>query len=402
MREAHLASGVLPELSAENANSNIPDSDAVHPRLPAVLTSEISRLYSAGFSLLPLGGPDGKKPIVQYRGRKRLTLSLLVNRIANEGSRTFGLRLKGLLVVDVDTDTPQAREYVEQRFGTSPARVRTGRGFHLYFRFTGIKPKQVRLPGISIDFKSGENEFVVGPESKRPDKVVYVSEGRLLPPENLPWFDDLDDSRASEPEPAKCNGRYPQGVRHQMLKRRAHQLAVAADSFADLFANLRAFREWEIERPEDFSDTQLEHLALWFWNKREQGNLWGGENSIVQIHRTVVDELARRGDGVALLVYGIVASAHGHKPDARFAIVPDALRASGRLNAGRRQIYAAIELLVELGLLHRRARPSGMRIHHLYQLGNGTYAGRREEGSNLILVSGEDTQRSADEQELAA
>ncbi|WP_394892222.1 bifunctional DNA primase/polymerase [Mesorhizobium sp. AaZ16] len=388
-------------MSAENTNSNIPDSDAVHPRLPAVLTSEISRLYSAGFSLLPLGGPDGKKPIVQYRGRKRLTLSLLVDRMANAGSRTFGIRLKGLLVVDVDTDTPEAREYVERRFGASPVRVRTGRGFHLYFRFSGSKPKQIRLPGIAIDFKSGENEFVVGPESKRPDEIVYLSEGRLLSPESLPWFDDLDECSASEPEPAKRNGRYPQGVRHTMLKRCAHQFARGAASFADLLTNLRAFRDSEIERPEDFSDTRLESLALWFWNKREEGNLWGGTNSAVQIHRSIIDELARRGDGVAFLLYGIVCSAHGHKPDAQFAIVPDGLRASGRLNAGRRQIYAAIDLLVELSLLHRHVRMSGRRNHNLYRFGNA-YVGKEGEGSTLILVSGKDTCRNQDNQELAA
>ena len=309
-------------LSAETASRNFLDDGAAHPRLPPVLTSEISRLYSAGFSLLPLGGPDGKKPIVEYRDRKRLPLSMLVDRMANAGSRTFGLRLKGLLVVDVDTDTPQAREYVERRFGTSPARTRTGRGFHLYFRLAGAKPKQVRLPGISIDFKSGENEFVVGPQSERPDGVVYWPEGRLAALEGLPWFEDRDDN-TSTPEPAKCNGRYPQGVRHQMLKRRAHQLALAADSFGDLFANLVAFREWEIEKPEDFSDAWLENLALWFWHKRENGELWSGKNSVVQIHRAAVDELARRGEGLAFLLYGLLVSAHGHDPDARFAIVPD-------------------------------------------------------------------------------
>ncbi len=321
--------------------------------------------------------------------------------MANAGSRTFGLRLQGLLVVDVDIDTPQARDYVERRFGTSPARTRTGRGFHLYFRFAGEKPKQIRLPGISIDFKSGENEFVVGPESERPDGVVYLPEGRLLPPESLPWFDDLDEN-ASKPEPAKCNGRYPQGVRHHMLKRRAHQLALTAESFADLFTNLCAFRDWEIEQPEDFSDARLETLALWFWNKREHGNLWAGKNSVVQIHRAVIDDLSRRGEGLAMLLYTLLVAAHGHNPDALFAIVPDGLRASGRLKAGRRQIYAAIDLLMELGLLRCRMRPQGNRNHYLYELADPRHAGARGEGSNLILVSGKDTHRSADDQELAA
>ena len=378
MREVHLVTPIDMALGAETTNRKLLDDNAAHPRLPPVITSEISRLYSAGFSLLPLGGPDGKKPIVEYRDRKRLPLSMLVDRMANAGSRTFGLRLKGLLVVDVDADTPQAREYVARQFGTSPARTRTGRGFH-YFRLAGVKPKQVRLPGISIDFKSGENEFVVGPQSERPDAVVYWPEGRLTALEGLPWFDDRDDN-ASEPEPAKCNGRYPQGVRHQMLKRRAHQLALAADSFGDLFANLLAFREWEIENPADFSDARLEKLALWFWHKRENGELWSGRNSVVQIHRVALDELARRGEGLGFLLYGILVSTHGHNLEALFAIVPDGLRTSGRLKAGRRQIYAAIDLLMELGLLHCRVRPRGKRNHFLYQLGDAMHTGGKGGG----------------------
>jgi hypothetical protein len=43
------------------------DDIAIHPRLSPVLTSEMSRLYSAGFSLIPLGGDDGKKPIIGYK-----------------------------------------------------------------------------------------------------------------------------------------------------------------------------------------------------------------------------------------------------------------------------------------------------------------------------------------------
>ena len=188
-----------------------------------------------------------------------------------------------------------------------------------------------------------------------------------------------------------------------MLKRRAHQLALAADSFGDLFANLVAFREWEIEKPEEFSDAWLENLALWFWHKREIGQLWSGANSVIQIHRAALDELARRGEGLAFLLYGLLVSAHGHDPDARFAIVPDALKSSRRLKAGRNQIYAAIDLLIEVGLCRCVARPIGNRNHYLYQLGDARYAGGRgREEFKITLVPEKDTHRRPDDQELAA
>jgi hypothetical protein len=378
-----------------------PEEMAAHPRLSPVVTSEMSRLFSAGFWLLPLGGSDGKKPIVDYRNRKRHPLSLVVDKLAAAGSQSYGIRLKDMIVVDVDTDTPEARQYVESRFGTSPARTRTGRGFHLYFRHTGPIPKQVRLPRIAIDFKSGENAFVVGPQSERPDGVVYWPEGRLIAPDVLPAFVDRGVS-SGETEGGTVNRRYPQGVRRDTLKRRAFDLAQVADSFDEMVADLLAFRDWEVEQPEDFSDDHLVALAQWFWEKRERGELWSKSNSVVQIRRAALDHLAALGEGLAFLLYSILVSAHGHNPGAPFAIVPDALRDSGRLNAGRRQIYAAIGVLLEAGLLVYHQKSCGNRSHHLYRFGLGVWAGageEKKEGSRLILISEKDTHS---DEELAA
>lgn len=376
---------------------------AAHPRLPAVLTSEMTRLYSAGFWLLSLGGNDGKKPIIGYQNRMRHPLGLVSDKMAAAGSHSYGIRLRDMIVVDVDTDTPEARQYVERRFGTSSARTKTSRGYHLYFRHTGPKPKQIRLPGISIDFKSGENEFVVGPQAERPDGVVYWPEGRLIAPDVLPPFVDRG-AGSVETERERVNGRYPRGIRHTTLKRRARELVLAAESFDGMVADLLAFRDWEIEQPEEFSDDSLINLAEWFWEKREQGELWTKATSVVQIPRATLDKLARLGEGLAFLLYGILVSAHGHQPAAPFAIVPDALRENGRLKAGRRQIYAAIQVLLEAELLVCHKKPRGNRNHHLYLLGAGVPAvagEERGEGSKLILVSEKDT-HSAPDEELAA
>jgi hypothetical protein len=121
-------------------------NDAAHPALPPELTVEMTRLYNAGFSLIPLGGGDGKRSIVRFGSRRRLPLEVVVNRMLAGGTRTYGIRLGGLLVVDVDTDTPEARAYVEAHFGSSPVRTLTPRGFHLYFRHAGEKPNDVHLP----------------------------------------------------------------------------------------------------------------------------------------------------------------------------------------------------------------------------------------------------------------
>ncbi|OBQ83184.1 bifunctional DNA primase/polymerase [Mesorhizobium sp. WSM3873] len=377
---------------------------AVHASLPSTLTAEIGRLYGAGFSLLPLGGDDGKKPIVAFKDRGRLPLARVLDRLAAAGSRTFGIRLSGMLVIDVDTDTPEARAYVETRFGSSPALTKTSRGFHLYFRHEGPKPPTIDLPGIRIDFKAGGNDFVVGALSQRPDGTIYRPLGRLVSVAELPNFQD----RGADDAPVQRNadGRFPVGSRQKSLKRRAHQLALVADTFDEVLADLLGFRDWEVEQPEDFPDDKVASIAAWYWDLREKRELWSGRRSAVKIQRSAIDLIAtaRKGKatlrainivkGTASLLYNLVLADHGHKPGATFALVPDALRKSGRMSNGRRQIYDAIDLLIDLELLICVSQPRGNRDHYIYRLGPGRQVrGRIEEGegSNLTLISVTDT-----------
>lgn len=375
---------------------NCATDHAVHPRIDAAVTAEMSRLFSAGHSLVPLGGPDGKVPIVAFRDRKRLPLALVMDRMGGAGSNTYGIRLNDLLVIDVDTDTPEARAYVEERFGSSPARTETSRGYHLYFRHTGPKPSQVREPGIAIDFKSGPNEFVVGPQSIRADGTRYLPQGQVLAPSALPLFTDRHARTgvSAGATGAATPGRHPKGSRHRALKRRAHQLASTADSLQELIDNLLAFRDWEIEAPEEFSDAAIQKMAGWFWEKRESGELWGGSKAVVQIDHKTIATLASRGEGTALLLLGLLLKAHGGQPGKTFAVVPDGLKNKGLLKAGRNQIYSAIDVLLDLGLLVCCKRARGNRNHHHYQLGSGEKE-KTGERSLLLLVPSEDTHSPA-------
>lgn len=371
--------------------SPAPDADDGGVAIDTDVLVEIHRLYRAGFHLLPLGGVTGQKAIAKFRDRDRLPLSTVTNRMETAKSNAFGIRLPGLLVLDIDSDNPETWAYVEKRFSLSNTRTKTGKGWHLWYRHSGQKPVDVDLPGIRIDFKAGPNSYVVGPKSIRADGVTYRPQGKqLVSVSELPLF-EVFEQEAERPEPEKVGARYPVGCRHKMLKRRAHQLALVADNFSEMLADLIAFREWEIEKPEDFSDDWIENLGLWYWELRERGKLWQGKDSAVLINRFAIDELARRGEGLAFLLHAILMADHGHKPGATFAIVPDSLRDSGRLKGGRRQIYDAIEVLIDAGLLHCTHKPRGRRNHSLYQLGNGQQAGEKGEGSKIILVSDSDT-----------
>lgn len=318
--------------------------------LPADLIAEMTRLYVIGFSLLPLGGKNGKTPLVRFKDRKRLPLDLVIRRMTETGSRSYGIRLNGLLVIDVDRDTFQAQVLINERFGASPVKVRTRRGYHLYFGHSGSKPRSIREPDIAIDFKVGANEYIVGPLSIRPDGTVYRPERTLIAPGQLPRFKDAF-AVGSSPSPIAAPGIVTEGHRHHSLNRRAYELAVSGYPLADLTRELLAWRDHCLDRPEDFSDDRVAGIASWYCDRRDAGQLWSGSHSIVPIARSAIDLLLTSGNGLATQLYLLLSSAHGAQATAPFAIVPDALLATGRLKAGRGLIYRAIACLTELGLL---------------------------------------------------
>ena len=113
-----------PRLISEEAHS-LQDDDVVafdadlgilhSKKLPSVLTGEMSRLYAAGFSLMPLGGDTGRRPLLSFKKSDgapigRHSLARVIGRMAGGGSENYAIRLKGMLVIDIDTDTPEARE----------------------------------------------------------------------------------------------------------------------------------------------------------------------------------------------------------------------------------------------------------------------------------------------------
>jgi hypothetical protein len=201
--------------------------------------------------------------------------------------------------------------------------------------------------------------------------------------------------------PIEKDGRIQEGERHSALKRHARELISTAATLEQFTMDLLAFRDRKLDEPGNFADEQVSNLAHWFWEKREKGELWAGRDSVVKIHRSVIHELAARGEGPAMLLYSLLNADHGHVPGKTFAVVPDALRASGRVKAGRRQLYAAIDVLMELGLLVCVANPVGRQNCRLFRLGSGRIE-KKEQRSSLILVSSEDTTLSAQQTEVAA
>lgn len=115
----------------------------------------------------------------------------------------------------------------------------------------------------------------------------------------------------------------------------------------------------------------------------------------MRLRRNAITLLAGSADPrapVATQLYAVLLSAHGHIPGRRFAIVPDGLKSHGVLVRGRAQIYAAIQFLVEVGLIIRVRGPLTVKDAALYTLSQSGKE-KQERGPLLTLVSETSTQR---------
>jgi len=314
---------------------------------PPSLRETMEHLYAANFVLIPLGGPDGKKPLILGWKGRRIPLEACFRRMANANSQSYGIRLDGLLVVDIDTDNQETRDYFASRFQQSDVVVRTGRGAHHYYQSEGFVPKAVRLDDVSLDFKAGSAQFVVGPGSVRPDGWHYLPVRGMLGTSALPTFRDRVPLVA-----VNDGGKVQRGERNGALWRRAVEYAPFADNFDGLLADLVALRDIEFDDAASVPDAEIQKVADWAWKLRLEGKLWAGRNSEMGINRLATDLLLPRADGAdALALYVLLISNHGHQPGKIFAVVPDGIIAAGLLGMSRRQIYRARNVLVEVGLL---------------------------------------------------
>ena len=212
-------------------------------------------------------------------------------------------------------------------------------------------------------FKTGGNQYAVGPGSVRPDGVVYeVIRGNLSSPKDLPVFQD------QSPTKLRSSGKIPVGMRNSSLWRRAVEYAPCCDSEDEIFENFLAYRDLEFDDPTGVLDGEVRRVAAWVWTLRRENRLWQGRDSEMKISRTAIDRLSRIEHGAdAWLLYGILVDNHGHIPGKKFAIVPDAMIGNGMMSLSRGRAYRAIKLLLDANLL-RLVRKGKLKEPHQYQL----------------------------------
>ena len=133
-------------------------------------------LYGRGLSIIPVGGVDGKRPLVRFGAWKRQPPAEYLGRTVQQyPDANVGVvcGLSGVTVVDVDRKDASERQFADlvenviRRFGDTPMKVCTpGGGLHLWYAHGGERSIN-RLDDMQVDIKA-HGGFVVAPPSLRP------------------------------------------------------------------------------------------------------------------------------------------------------------------------------------------------------------------------------------------
>ena len=132
-----------------------------------------------GFSVIPLIQRDKKPEINWLEYQKRKPTEDEVRKWFGSGEKNIAIicgKVSGNLVV-FDFDNHESMQFVVTNIQETAQKtlvVRTGKGYHVYYRMKD--PPYFKLPNLSIDVK-GEGGYVVAPPSLHPSGVQYAIMG---------------------------------------------------------------------------------------------------------------------------------------------------------------------------------------------------------------------------------
>jgi len=350
----------MPSIAFESPGFNTPETQrTASPRFPE---KEMRALFALGFHIIPCGGENGKKPMRRGWNKsttKRLPIDTCIEIMRLGGSSCYGIRLDNLTVVDCDSWNLQTADLIADRFPTSTFAVETARGLHLYFAANDPIPKNIKTGPVQIDFKSGHNHFVIGPGSVRPDGAVYVAQtGDMASLSRLVDFKDkipaLQETAVVVPTSRFTADLVPVGKRDRALFR---FVISEARECGDLESLRDAATRWvhiHCADPETMTATEIAAKCNWAWRKRQAGKLYTGQQSEFRISRAasaIINAQAGAIAGNCMLTYTYLLQHHGHRPNAPFGIVAEAIANSGNLALSKSTIDRCKQMLKKLGLI---------------------------------------------------
>jgi hypothetical protein len=327
----------------------------------AVFQDAAREYAAAGIAALPLGGLDGKKPLVSHPQKFGVRASLQIAEKFPEANAGFwcGPRSR-LTVVDIDSPKDSELQWAIDTFGPSPIVIRTGsQKHHVWYKHDGEGRRIDAIDGHKIDLLG--QGLCVAPPSIRPGGSKYeFVQGSLADVGNLPTI-NRDALRALRPPKDKSavadtvDSIAGEGSRNTSLFDFARSIGQGTTSF-DALLNALCKTNAETNNP-PLPDVEVQRTARKVWQYREEGRLMTpGGAQYVGMSAAKIEPMWASGNSDALMLELRLRKAHEGQRD-HFAASPKAMAEARLLGSwSARRYQNALNDLCGMQRLERIAR----------------------------------------------
>lgn len=319
------------------------------------ILARAAELDAARLIVLPLvAEEDGKAPLVKGWQKIRLSKARFEALMATNRSTIYGVRLDGMVVLDLDENDTDLVARLEEIFGIASVKVATPRGFHLYYSGASVNLPKLRQEGMQVDVLSGNKYYVVGPNSVRPCGGRYVEICGRLGETKLNPFPEPSVQSYSNPAAAPycrflSDGKVAEGHRNRHLLKRSIEFVQTCHTEHELFCNLMHVRDEECAEPGSVSDAELSYMAQWAFELSRQGELHVTTGGVFQVDRRFADLLLCNSDAIAL--YVAIKKNFGHMPGKTFQLCYKGMMEAQHINMSKNGFERAIKKLLETGAI---------------------------------------------------
>lgn len=280
-----------------------------------------------GLAVLPLGGEDGKVPLIKWRHLKHHPSPDLIRKLIRKyPDANIGVICGLSHVTVVDIDDPELLSPMIARFGETPLKIATPRGgVHLWYRNSGEGCPNLReSEGLEVDIKGNGGQVAVPPSVRFSGEHAGCRYSFLAGFwENVPHLPPIRAGALSgfsqklpRPLPAVKQGHRNDALFSQLL--RHVKCCDDIDALVDVAQTVNA----TFNPP--LSAAEVEKTVSSVWQYESTGRNWVGKERRVHIFKSEFDAIIAHKNGAD----GLVLFQHlqfAHFDESPFAISPKAM-----------------------------------------------------------------------------
>jgi DNA-binding XRE family transcriptional regulator len=317
-------------------------------------------LWCFGLAPIPVGGEDGKKPLVTSftKWKRRPGLNTIRKWVDKHPDANVGIvtgPLSGISVVDIDSAVPMVQQQMVERFGDTPLKTQTpSGGCHLWYRYDGEGSSNFS-PHMPVQLKAAGGFIVVPPSVRRSGPHAGSSYefigGTLADLAQLPRLKPQSSDRVAvtATNPTRLRA-VKEGWRNNSLFRHLKDHALYCDDREALLDVGMTFGQHDCEPC--LPSAEIIKTVNSIWKMKEEGRLWAkGAEPRVVVSATAIDTLS--ADTLKLLMK--LRLSNFDRP--RFVLAPKAMAEANTIPGWSHHKYRAArkELLREsyLKMVHK-------------------------------------------------